>query len=161
MVDASVTKWMAILDTPNVGFIGGGASVGSLYYEPFLRGARRLPVSEHLRVSVMGRYGRPWPSAAFGAVSSQSLLGQSSIAVGRYAADNSPLVEVEVSFTYDSGLFRSFDGVPREQFFLSLAFRKGPFTAEVWNDSWHPAHLGTIDFGPTYGFMLQLDLLRL
>lgn len=132
MIDASLTRWVPMLGNPNVGFIGGGTSVGTIYYEPFLRaGARRLAIGERVRVSAMGRYGRPFGSSALGNVAAQSMLGQASFAVGRYGADNSPLIELEAALTYDKGLFRGFDGKAHEEFFLSLAFRKGPFTLEI------------------------------
>lgn len=99
-------------------------------------------------------------SVAIQDVAAFSTLGTVSFAVGRYHADNSPAVELEVGLTYDKGFFKAFDGKPHEEFFLSIALRTGPFTLELWNDSWHPAHLGTIDFGPTYGLLFQYDILR-
>jgi len=162
MFDASITRWATLFDTPNVAFVGVGASLGSVYHEPFVRvGARRVVLSEHLRFSAMGRYGRPFGSSAFDDVATQSLLGQASLAVGSYRADNSPAIEVEIALTYDKGLFNTFDGRAKEQYFLSVAFRGGPLTLELWNDSWHPAHFGTRDFGPTYGLLIQFDVLRL
>jgi hypothetical protein len=79
MVDGSVTRWFSLSDgTPEL-FLGGGFSLGTVYYEEFARiGVRRasfdsfIPywnetplhyVSDYLRASAMARYGALQPSS--------------------------------------------------------------------------------------------------
>ena len=72
MISSSLTRWMSLWGSGDVFFAGVGAAGGSLYYEPYAQaGFRRLSpfaavpwVSDHLRISAMGRVGRPFGGAA-------------------------------------------------------------------------------------------------
>ena len=86
MLSGSLTRWMSFWGSDDVFFAGVGAAGGSLYYEPYAQaGFRRLSpfaavpwLSDHLRISAMGRVGRPFGGAAFGEVAATSWIAQGS-----------------------------------------------------------------------------------
>ena len=175
MIDGSLTRWFNPLGAERTGFIGGGASVGSLYQEVFVRaGVRRLSIASlvgvseqeagvvptilrSVRVSAMGRYSRLGTSAAYHEVAPQSYLGQISISVGDYSHNPfRPSWELEFAYTIDSGLFVSPSGNSIEEHFGSVALRIGFVTFESWNDT-----INGRDFGPTYGGRFMIDLFYL
>lgn len=171
MIDGSVTKWFFPNKTV---FMGGGFSVGTLYQELFLRaGIRRLQVTPDLysgdwgavsvRASGLGRVSVQEDGAVFHQTKQTSQILQPALALGQYATNTRgeqyPTWEVEVSATWDSGIFVNGVGQSRKQFFWSAAITAGPVRFETWNDS-----LGNIsksDFGPTYGATLTIDIFRL
>lgn len=171
MIDGSVTKWFFKNKT---GFLGGGFSVGTLYQEQFLRaGIRRLPITPDLycgdwgavnvRLSGLGRISIQENGAVLHQTKPMSRMFQPALAIGQYntnkRGEQFPTWEIEVSATWDSGIFVNGVGQSRKQFFWSAAVTGGPVRFETWNDS-----LGDIsktDFGPTYGATLTIDLFRL
>src|SRR5262249_45141431 len=92
MVDGSVTRWISLFDGAPELFIGGGFSLGTVYYEEFARiGTRRasfdsfIPhwnetplhyISDWLRGSAMARYGALQSSALIHNVKPYSFLYQ-------------------------------------------------------------------------------------
>lgn len=76
-----------------------------------------------------------------------------------HAVNNIRHGEIELSATWDSGIFVNGVGESRKQFFWSSAFTAGPVRFETWNDSL--GNLSKTDFGPTYGATLTIDLFRL
>jgi hypothetical protein len=175
MVDGSLTRWFTLLGAERTGFVGGGASMGSLYQEVFARaGVRRLSIAgllgvseegtgvvptivRSVRVSAMGRYSRLGTSAAYHEVAPHSLLGQISVSVGDYSGNPfRPSWELEFAYTVDSGLFVSPSGNSIEEQFGSVALRVGFVTLEAWNDG-----INGRDFGPTYGGRFMIDLFYL
>jgi hypothetical protein len=173
MVDGSVTRWFSVLeDIPEL-FLGGGFSVGTLYYEEFARiGARRVSfesfipywdktplhyVSDWLRGSAMARYGALQSSGLIHNIKPYSFVYQLSLSVGPYGQDKvDPHWEIEFALTWDSGIFVDETGQSRKEFFWSIAATYAALRMETWNDS-----LNQKDLGPTYGFTVTLDLLKL
>lgn len=163
MLSSSLTRWFSLLGSPEVFFAGIGGAGGSLYYEPYMQaGFRRLAlleplplIGEYLRVSALGRYGRPFSGAAFRRVAPQSYLGQVSVGLGNYRSwqDHTPW-EIELAVTFDSGLFVDHRGDSLEERFVSLALRYSAFTFETWNDL-----INQKDYGPTFGARVTVDLL--
>ncbi|MCC7472167.1 hypothetical protein IT404_10845 [Candidatus Nomurabacteria bacterium] len=162
MLSGTMTRWFGILGTSDVFFAGVGGAGGSLYYEPYVQaGFRRLAIlgvipflGDYLRVSALGRYGRPFSGAAFHQVAPQSYLAQASVGLGNYQhwKDSTPW-EIELAVTVDSGLFVDHRGDALEERFVSLALRYSAFTFETWNDL-----INQKDYGPTFGARLTLDL---
>jgi len=171
MIDASITKWFF---SNKAVFLGGGFSLGTIYQEQFLRaGIRRLQVTPDLyrgdwgdvsvRLSGLGRVSVLENGAVLHQVKPTSHIVQPALAIGQYNmsehGEQYPTWEIEVSATWDSGIFVNGVGESRKQFFWSAAIIAGPVRFETWNDS-----LGNIsksDFGPTYGATLTIDLFRL
>jgi hypothetical protein len=173
MVDGSVTRWISLLDGAPKLFVGGGFSLGTVYYEEFARiGARRVSfdsfipywndtplhyISDWLRGSAMARYGALQSSGLIHNVKPYSFLYQLSLSVGPYGKDNvNPHWELEFALTWDSGIFVDQTGQSRKEFFWSVAATYAALRMESWNDSIHHK-----DNGPTYGFTVTLDLLKL
>ena len=171
MVDGSITKWFFKNKTM---FLGGGFSVGTVYQEQFLRaGIRRFQITPDLysgdwgdvsfRVSGLGRVSVLEDGAVLHQTKPTSHIVQPALAIGQYDmnehGEQYPTWEVEVSATWDSGIFVNGAGQSRKQFFWSAAFTCGPVRFETWNDSL--GNLSKSDFGPTYGATLTLDLFRL
>ena len=173
MVDGSVTRWFSLLNQPPRLFLGGGFSLGTVYYEEFARiGARRVSfdslipywndtplhyISDYLRGSAMARYGALQSSGLIHNVKPYSFLYQLSLSVGPYGKDNvNPHWEIEFALTWDSGIFVDQAGQSRKEFFWSAAATYSALRLETWNDSIHHK-----DNGPTYGFTVTLDLLKL
>ncbi len=171
MIDASITRWFF---SNRAVFLGGGLSLGTIYQEQFLRaGIRRLQVSPDLyrgdwgdvsvRVSGLGRVSVLQNGAVLHQVKPAAYLFQPALAIGQYDmsehGERYPTWEVEVSATWDSGIFVNGVGESRKQFFWSAAFIAGPVRFETWNDSL--GNISTSDFGPTYGATLTIDLFRL
>ena len=171
MIDGSITKWFFNNKT---GFVGGGFSVGTIYQEQFFRaGIRRLQITPDLyrgdwgvtsvRASGLGRFSIQEDGAVLHQTKQTSHLLQPTLALGQYATNERgeqyPTWEIELSATWDSGIFVNGVGQSRKQFFWSAAITGGPVRFETWNDS-----LGNIsksDFGPTYGAALTIDIFRL
>ncbi len=167
MLSGSLTRWMSFWGSDDVFFAGVGAAGGSLYYEPYAQaGFRRLSpfaavpwLSDHLRISAMGRVGRPFGGAAFREVAATSWIAQGSVAIGNYADRSSPCStpwEIELAATIDSGLFVDHKKASLEERFISVAFRYAAVTFETWNDL-----INQKDYGPTFGARLTFDLLYL
>ncbi len=167
MLSSTLTRWFGLLGTDDVFFAGIGAAGGSLYYEPYVQaGFRRLSLlhhvpflSDHMRVSALGRYGRPFGGAAFREVADRSWIGQGSVGLGNYAQWDDPCAtpwEVELAVTIDSGLFVDANKSSIEERFVSVAVRYAAVTFETWNDL-----INQKDYGPTFGARLTLDLLYL
>jgi len=167
MISSSLTRWMSLWGSDDVFFAGVGAAGGSLYYEPYAQaGFRRLSpfaavpwLSDHLRISAMGRVGRPFGGAAFGEVAATSWIAQGSVAIGNYADWSCPCStpwEIEIAATIDSGLFIDQKKASLEERFVSVAFRYAAVTFETWNDL-----INQKDYGPTFGARLTFDLLYL
>lgn len=173
MVDGSVTKWFTLLDGMPELFIGGGFSLGTVYYEEFARiGVRRasfdsfIPywnqtplhyVSDYVRASAMARYGALQPSGLIGNVKPYSFLYQLSLSVGPYGKKKvDPRWEIEFALTWDSGIFVDETGQSRKEFFWSVAATYAALRLETWNDSFNQK-----DKGPTYGFTVTVDVLKL
>jgi len=171
MFDGSVTKWFFKNKT---GFWGGGFSAGTIYQEQFLRaGIRRLQVTPDLyhgdwgavsvRLSGLGRVSVQENGAVFHQTKPTSHIFQPALAIGQYntneRGEQYPTWEVEVSATWDSGIFVNGLGQSRKQFFWSAAFTCGPVRFETWNDSL--GNLSKSDFGPTYGATISIDVFRL
>lgn len=163
MLSGSLTRWFRLLGPQDAFFAGIGGAGGSLYYEPYLQaGFRRLAVMDsvpwirdYLRLSALGRYGRPYSGAAFRQVAPQYYLGQASVGLGNYRCweDRTPW-EIEVAVTFDSGLFVDHRGDSLEERFVSLAFRYSAVTFETWNDL-----INQKDYGPTFGARITFDVL--
>ncbi len=163
MLSSTLTRWFGLFGSNDAFFAGVGGAGGSLYYEPYAQvGFRRLAllepipwIGDHVRVSAMGRYGRPYSGAAFGHVAPQSYLAQASIGLGNYRCwEESTPWELEAAMTFDSGLFVDHRGDSLEERFVSVALRYSAFTFETWNDL-----INQKDYGPTFGARLSLDLL--
>ncbi len=172
MIDGSITRWFPLF-RPKVIFMGAGFSVGTIYQQGFLRaGIRRMPITPTLysgswgdvsaRASVLGRISYQDNGAVLHAVRQTAGLVQPAIAFGQYVTTETgetiPTWEIEVALMWDSGIFVNTTGQSQEHFAWSIAGSFGPVRLETWNDS-----LGNIaerDFGPTYGAMLTLDVLR-
>lgn len=180
MVGGSVTRWSPLFAPRDTGFVGLGVAAGSLYQEVYGRlGVRHLSLAElaaamvsgtqptvltslsrYMRLSAMGRYsqlsgGSAYPSAV---IAKQSYIGQGSVTFADFGegAGAPPGWALEVALTYDSGLFARDNAHRIERRFGSLAIHFPYGTFEVWND-W----VGSTDSGPTAGFRLMLDVLRL
>ncbi len=177
MFHGTVTRWTGLFGEHEDGFVGIGVAAGTLYYEPYVQlGVRRLSLadmaraefgsapawleksSDYMRLSAMGRYGRPFGGAAFRNVAPQNYYAQSSIGVGNYRSvlDGATPWEIEAAFTIDSGLFVDHTGNSLEERFVSVAFRYAAASFETWNDL-----INQKDFGPTFGARLTFDLLYL
>lgn len=173
MVDGSVTKWFRLADGSPELFLGGGASLGTVYYEEFARiGARRVSfdsfvpywndtplhyITDWVRGSAMARYGALQSSGLLHDVKPYSFLYQLSLSVGPYGKDKrDPHWELEFALTWDSGIFVDQTGQSRKEFFWTVAATYAALRMETWNDSIHHK-----DNGPTYGFTVTLDLLKL
>lgn len=171
MIDGSITRWFFNNKT---GFVGGGFSVGTIYQEQFLRaGIRRLQVTPDLycgdwgvvsvRASGLGRVSMQEDGAVLHQTKQTSHLLQPALALGQYATNERgeqyPTWEIEVSATWDSGIFVNGVGQSRKQFFWSAAITGGPVRFETWNDSL--GNISKTDFGPTYGATLTIDVFRL
>jgi len=171
MIDGSVTKWFCKNKT---GFLGGGFSAGTIYQEQFLRaGIRRLQVTPEfysgdwgavsVRLSGLGRISLQENGAVLHQTKPTSHIVQPALAIGQYhtneRGEQYPTWEIEVSATWDSGIFVNAVGQSRKQFFWSAAFTAGPVRFETWNDSL--GNLSKTDFGPTYGATLTIDVFRL
>jgi hypothetical protein len=173
MVDGSVTRWISLLDRMPELFVGGGFSLGTVYYEEFARiGVRRasfdsfIPywndtplhyVSDYLRGSAMARYGALQSSGLIHHVKPYSFLYQLSLGVGPYGKGSlDPRWEIEFALTWDSGIFVDETGQSRKEFFWSVAATYAALRMETWNDN-----INQKDKGPTFGFTVTLDLLKL
>ncbi len=173
MADASLTRWFALLNDRPEFYAGGGISVGTVYQEEFARiGLRRssfdslIPywnetplhyVTDYLRFSAMARYSQLQSGSLIHQVKPYSFLYQLSVSLGPYGTSNgAPHWEIEYALTWDSGIFTDETGQSRKEFFWSLAATYAAFRAETWNDSLHHK-----DKGPTYGFTVTIDLLKL
>lgn len=178
MVNGSVTRWAKLFGERETAFAGVGFASGSLYHEAFARvGLRRVSMAEMLepvagkshllrefsrfvRFSSMGQYGQLFGSGAYhdSALARQSYLAQGSISIAEYddSAADSPRWELEFAVTIDSGLFVTPDRRSIERRFGSIALRFPYGHVETWNDV-----LGGTDSGPTYGFHIMLNLLRI
>lgn len=171
MIDGSVTKWFFKNKT---GFLGGGFSAGTIYQEQFLRaGIRRLQVTPEfysgdwgavsVRLSGLGRISLQENGAVLHQTKPTSHIVQPALAIGQYntneCGEQYPTWEIEVTATWDSGIFVNGVGQSRKQFFWSAAFIAGPVRFETWNDSL--GNLSKTDFGPTYGATLTIDVFRL
>ena len=102
MVTASMTRWINLLGTRDQTFVGFGVSTGSLYHEPYAQvGVRRLALSDlmqsligtgkgfetisnFVRFSLMGRYGRIFHSGAWNEVAVVNYLAQASVSIADY-----------------------------------------------------------------------------
>lgn len=172
MVKGALTRWFDTASSRRLAFIGAGFASGSIYHEVYgrfgfrrwspvatLQSSNMLPVNtwtrllERLRLSGMYRYSGIWSGAAFRNLAKETHVVQGSITYGWLNADYSPIVEVEIGVTLNSGLFEDFKGDSLEERFWTLAIRVHPVTIETWNDQ-----LNRKDFGPTYGLRLMVDL---
>jgi hypothetical protein len=163
MVSGTLTRWISLFGSDDVFYAGVGAAGGSLYYEPYVQaGFRRLSIfnavpflSDYVRLSVLGRYGRPFNSSAFREVSDRSWIGQASVGFGNYRnwATDTPW-EIEIAGTIDSGLFIDRQKASLEERFVSVAVRYAAVVFESWNDL-----INQKDYGPTFGARLTIDLL--
>lgn len=165
MISGTLTRWTSLFGSDDVFYAGLGAAGGSLYYEVYAQaGFRRLslfdavPVlSDYVRLSALGRYGRPFNGAAFREVADRSWVGQASVGFGNYRHwDHATPWEIEIAGTIDSGLFVDQHGASLEERFISVAFRYAAATFETWNDL-----INQKDYGPTFGARLTFDLLYL
>jgi hypothetical protein len=178
MVGGSATRWGALFGSHENAFAGVGLAVGSLYQEVYGRvGLRRVSIAEmlasinpaivpqaletfsrYVRFSGMGRYGRLFGGSAYSdeVIATQSYLGQISLSIADYDAHDPPRWELEFAATIDSGLFVTPSGHGIERRFGSLAIHFPYGVAETWNDV-----LGRTDSGPTYGFRVMIDILRI
>lgn len=178
MADGSVTQWMKFMGDTKALFLGGGFSGGTLYQELFMRGGVRrmhvgpdfgtgdyhlfsvpedLPFS--LRLSLMARQSWLFDGAVLHHVKPASTIWQPALAFGQYrGGGNIPTWEVEISTTWDSGIFVNGSEQSRKQFFWSAAFTAGWFRLETYNDSL--GNISKTDFGPTYGLSIAIDLCR-
>lgn len=165
MASGTLTKWTGLGGSDDVFFYGIGGAAGSLYYEPYAQmGFRRLSllefvpvVSDYVRFSALGRYGRPFSGAAFHEVANYSYLGQASVGIGNYQRKNCDIpLELEVGLTVDSGLFVDHRGNSLEERFVTVALHISAVTIETWNDL-----INQKDYGPTFGARMTLDLLYL
>lgn len=180
MAGGSLTRWSPLFSSRDTGFAGLGVAGGSLYQELYGRiGVRHVSlaelaawlfpdsghealngVSRFVRFSAMGRYSRLYGGSAYSdnVIANQSYLGQISVSFSDYEAANGtrPRWEVEVSLTYDSGLFTSPNGHWLTRRFGSIALHFPYGTIETWND-----YVGSTDSGPTGGFSLLLNVLEL
>ena len=180
MAGGSVTRWSPLFSSRETGFAGIGVAGGSLYQETYGRiGLRQLSLAElaswvfqgakselltdfsrFVRFSAMGRYSRLFGGEAYSGnvLADHNYLGQISVSFSDYGVKDSPAPswELEVSLTYDSGLFSSPNGrwVTRRFGSIALHFPYGTF--ETWND-W----VGSTDSGPTYGVSLLLKVQEL
>ncbi len=174
MVDGSVTGWARGLNglgQPKELFGGAGVAVGTLYQELYGRaGLRRLhpfpdwespPLARYVgpigvRFSGMGRYSRVFDGAVLHAVKPSATVLQVSGSVGSYGTgEDPPPWEMELTFTWDSGLFVNGVGQSRKEFFGSGSVAISFFRFETWNDTFNHK-----DKGPTGGATLTVDLLR-
>jgi hypothetical protein len=173
MVDGSLTRWWTLFSGKPELFLGGGFSLGTVYQEEFARiGLRRssfdsfIPywndtplhyLTDYLRFSTMGRASRLQPGALIHNIKPYSFMYQVSVSLGPYGTtQGAPHWEIEYALTWDTGIFTDEMGVSRKEFFWSVAATYSALRLETWNDS-----LNGKDNGPTYGFMVTIDLLRL
>jgi len=116
-----------------------------------------------VRLSGLGRVSVQENGAVLHQTKPTSHIFQPALAIGQYntneRAEQYPTWEVEVSATWDSGIFVNGVGQSRKQFFWSAAFTCGPVRFETWNDSL--GNLSKTDFGPTYGATITIDVFRL
>lgn len=116
-----------------------------------------------MRVSGLGRISVQENGAVLHQTKPTSHLFQPALAIGQYdtnqRGEQYPTWEIEVSATWDSGIFVNGVGQSRKQFFWSAAIIGGPARFETWNDSL--GNLSKTDFGPTYGATLTIDVFRL
>jgi hypothetical protein len=116
--------------------------------------------SRFVRFSAMGRYSRLYGGSAYPetVIANQSYLAQASVSIAHSDTRDGkpPRWEVEFAATIDSGLFVSPSDHGIERRFGSIALRFPYGVVETWNDV-----LGGTDSGPTYGFRLMLDVLKL
>ena len=105
----------------------------------------------------MARYGALQSSGLIHNIKPYSFLYQLSLSVGPYGEDKvDPHWEIEFALTWDSGIFVDETAQSRKEFFWSAAATYAALRMETWNDS-----LNQKDRGPTYGFTITLDLLKL
>jgi len=173
MADASLTRWISLVNRRPELYVGGGVSLGTIYQEEFARiGLRRssfdsfIPywndtplhyLTDYLRFSAMARYSQLQSGALIHQVKPYSFLYQVSVSIGPYGkSDGPPRWEIEYALTWDSGIFTDETGQSRKEFFWSVAARYAAVRLETWNDSLHHK-----DKGPTYGFTITVDLFRL
>lgn len=174
MIDGSLTRWFPLF-RPKVIFMGAGFSVGTIYQQGFLRGGiRRMPLTPTLyhsekwgdvsfRASALGRVSYQSNGAVLHSVRQTAGLVQPSIAFGQYVTtemgETIPTWEIEFALMWDSGIFVNTTGQSQEQFAWASAASVGPLRFETWNDSM--GNIAERDYGPTYGAMLTLDVLRM
>jgi hypothetical protein len=174
IIDGSITRWFPLWGGPKIIFAGGGFSVGTIYQQGFLRaGIRRMPITPTLyhsekwgdvsfRASALGRISYQDNGAVLHSIRHTAGLVQPSVAVGQYrttpTGETIPTWEIEFALMWDSGIFVNTIGKSQEQFAWSIAGALGPVRFETWNDSM--GNIAERDFGPTYGAMLTLDVLR-
>lgn len=180
MAGGSLTRWSTLFSSRDTGFAGMGIAGGSLYQEVYGRiGLRQLSLAElaswmfpdtesellnsisrFVRLSAMGRYSLLYGGAAYSGdvIADHNYLGQASVSFADYGDRDGPAPqwELEVALTYDSGLFSSPHGRWLTRRFGSVALHFPYGTFETWND-W----VGSTDSGPTYGFSLMLNVLKL
>ena len=105
----------------------------------------------------MARYGALQSSGLIHNVKPYSFLYQLSVGVGPYGKEKvDPRWEIEFALSWDSGIFVDETGQSRKEFFWSVAATYAALRMETWNDS-----INHKDKGPTYGFTITLDLLKL
>lgn len=164
MASGTVTKWGDLFGQPEIGFGGVGFASGSLYHEVYAQlGLRRVAIGEtlgdYVRFSAMGRSGLLYGGSAYHQVANQSSIGQVSFSLGNYKGydpSSAPRWELEVGYTFDSGLFVHPDGDAIAEQFITAAVRFPYGKFEVWND-----FIGYKDSGPTYGTALTFDLFQI
>lgn len=180
MAGGSATRWSRLFTSRDIGFVGLGATSGSLYHEVYGKiGVRRASladvagwvapqsnrevwnqISKFVRFSVMGRVSRVFGGSAYSSdnLASDSSIGQVSVSFADYETTDGqlPKWELEVALTYDSGLFASRSGDSIVRRFGSVALRFPYGTIETWND-----FVGSTDIGPTFGASFMLNLLEL
>jgi hypothetical protein len=149
-------------------FLGGGASTSTIYHEAFAHGGATLFVPDVVlnhgfRFTLADRITFPTGEDEFHDLAPVSDVAQASIGlVPAHVHSDSPVLEFlgnpefGVSITYDSGFFQR-NGEPIPIWFAGF-YVQWPtgLRFETWNDFAN----GT-DFGPTYGFLVSVDLFSL
>jgi hypothetical protein len=149
-------------------FLGAGASTSTIYHEAFAHTGATLLVPDailgrRLRLTLADRITFPTGEGSFNDLADVSDVAQASVGlVPPHVHSDWPVLEFlgnpefGVSITYDSGFFQR-EGRPIPIWFAG-AYVQWPtgLRFETWNDFAN----GT-DFGPTYGFLISVDLFTL
>jgi hypothetical protein len=176
----SVTKWFdgpRLFDSGEVPdetgwrtrfFLGAGFSTGTIYHETFANLGATLFVPDAIlgrrfRATLTNRFAFPTGEDTFSDLADFSDVTQASFGlVPEHVHTDFPVLEFlgnpefGVTLTHDSGFFER-NGKPIETWFAGV-YVQWPtgLRFETWNDFAN----GT-DFGPTYGFLISVDLFTL
>ena len=160
-----ITRWYESRDLGDRAFWGAGFVTGTLYHEPYVHvGVSHLFDDWNVRVGLLNRTSAPLGGNAYEDVASFNNLTQlylgyvpGGIGSSNWLQNFLGNPEYGVTLTYDTGLFEDANNDAIDVWFASLSARWATgLQFETWNDFAN----GT-DFGPTYGFLISVDVLTL